>query len=273
MSIFDLKSRNYIITGGAGFLGFQHAKGILENNGVPIIIDICDEALKKIKETLENQFEKDILTFKCNICSEKEVENLSNILKEKNMNIHGLINNAAINPIIDKSSRSNQLTRLESFPIEQWEKELRVGLTGSFICSKYFSSLIIKNKGKGVIINISSDLGLIAPNQRIYEVDGLEKNQQPVKPVTYSVVKTGLIGLSKYLATYFNGEIRSNAICPGGVLNNQNKEFVDKLEDLIPIGRMAKKDEITGTVVFLLSDASSYINGAVISVDGGRTCW
>ena len=273
MSIFDLKSRNFIITGGAGFLGFQHARGILENNGIPIIIDICDEALKNTKETLENEFGEEILTFKCDICSEKEVESLRNFFKEKNINIHGLINNAAINPIVDKSLSSNKLTRLESFPIDQWEKELKVGLTGSFICSKYFSSLIKKNQGKGVIINISSDLGLIAPNQRIYEIEGVDKTQQPVKPLTYSVVKTGLIGLSRYLATYFNGDIRSNVICPGGVFNNQSKEFVKKLEDLIPIGRMAKKDEITGTIVFLLSDASSYINGAVISVDGGRTSW
>lgn len=273
MNIFDLKRRKYIITGGAGFLGIQHARGILQHNGDPILIDISVSSLEKTKKILEEEFSKKILAFNCNICSEKEVKNLSNTLDSREIIIHGLINNAAINPVVDKTVDAKKLTRLEFFPIDQWEKEISVGLTGSFLCSKYFSLLMLKNKIKGVIINISSDLGLIAPDQRIYQISSLEKDQQPVKPITYSVIKTGLIGLSNYLATYFNGEIRSNAICPGGVNNNQDPEFVKKLEKLIPMRRMANKDELIGTIVFLLSDASSYINGAVISVDGGRTTW
>ena len=273
MNIFDLKSRNYIVTGGAGFLGLQHSIGILQNNGIPILIDISDSLLEKTKKTLEEKFQKEILTFNCNISSETEVKDVCDFFEKRKLKIHGLINNAAINPVVAKSSNRNQLTRLESFPIDQWEKELKVGLTGSFICAKHFSKLMLKNNVQGVIVNISSDLGLIAPNQSLYEIKGLEKDKQPVKPITYSVIKTGLIGLSKYLATYFNGEIRSNAICPGGVRNNQSKEFVKKIEGLIPMGRMANKNEIIGTLVFLLSDASSYVNGAVISVDGGRTIW
>ena len=132
---------------------------------------------------------------------------------------------------------------------------------------------MLKNDLQGVIINVSSDLGLIAPDQRLYEIEGLNRDKQPVKPLTYSVIKTGLIGLSRYLATYFEGRIRSNAICPGGVENNQNNKFVKKLEKLIPYGRMAKQDELMGLIVFLLSDASMYINGAVIPIDGGRTVW
>ena len=273
MNIFDLKSRNYIVTGGAGFLGLQHSIGILQNNGNPILIDISDSLLDKTKKNLEDNFQKKILTFNCNICSENDVKNVCHLIEKKGLKIHGLINNAAINPVVTKSISSNQLTRLESFPIDQWEMELEVGLKGSFICAKHFSKLMLKNEEKGVIINMSSDLGLIAPDQRIYEIEGIAKNQQPVKPVTYSVIKTGLIGLSRYLATYFRGKIRSNTICPGGVRNNQAEEFVKKLEDLIPMGRMAEKDELIGTIVYLLSDASSYVNGAVISVDGGRTAW
>ncbi len=273
MNLFDLKSRNFIVTGGAGFLGIQHARGILQHNGNPILIDISESSLEKTKSTLEEEFSKEILTFKCNICCEQDVSNVCNTLIKKNIEIHGLINNAAVNPTIGKSIDSKKLTRLEAFPINQWEKEISVGLTGSFVCSKYFSTLMLNSKVKGVILNISSDLGKIAPDQRIYKIPGLKDDLQPVKPITYSVIKTGLIGLSNYLATYFNGEIRSNTICPGGVKNNQNEEFVHKLEDLIPMGRMANKDELIGTIVFLLSDASSYINGAVLSVDGGRTVW
>ena len=132
---------------------------------------------------------------------------------------------------------------------------------------------MLKNKIPGVILNISSDLVLIAPNQSLYKIEGLDSCQQPVKPITYSVIKTGLIGLSRYLSTYFGDKIRSNTISPGGVENNHNIDFLNKIEKLIPLKRMAIKEELIWTVVFLLSDASSYINGAVIPVDGGRTAW
>ena len=128
-------------------------------------------------------------------------------------------------------------------------------------------------KNKGVILNISSDLGIIAPDQRIYQEEGLSENEQPVKPVTYSVIKHGLIGLTKYLATYWLGKVRCNALCPGGVDTGQPEEFVQKLTDLIPLGRMATNDEYKGALIFLVSDASEYMNGAVVTMDGGRTSW
>tara|TARA_Y100001978_G_scaffold74466_1_gene66740 strand:+ start:19236 stop:20057 length:822 start_codon:yes stop_codon:yes gene_type:complete len=273
MSLYDLKSRNYLITGGAGLLGYQHARGILQNNGNPILLDISDSMLSKTKKKLEDEYSSEVRTYLCDITIENNVQNLYEYFLTNNFQIHGLINNAAINPKVNSTIKSDELTRLESFPLNQWNDELDVGLTGSFLCSKYFCSLMLKTNSQGVVLNISSDLGIIAPNQSLYEINGLKKNEQPVKPITYSVIKSGIIGLSKYLSTYFNGEIRSNVICPGGVENNQNKDFIEKVEKLIPYGRMAKKDEFIGTVVFLLSDASAYINGAVIPVDGGRTAW
>ena len=122
-------------------------------------------------------------------------------------------------------------------------------------------------------MNIASDLSVIAPDQRIYRREGIEEHLQPVKPVTYSVIKAGLIGMSNYFATYFNGRIRSNALCPGGVENNQDQEFLKKVINLIPAGRLAKVDEYKGTIIYMLSDASAYMNGATLSVDGGRTTW
>ena len=128
------------------------------------------------------------------------------------------------------------------------------------------------NKGSGVILNISSDLGIIAPDQRIYKKENVSENEQPVKPVTYSVIKHGLIGLTKYLATYWNDKgVRCNALCPGGVLMGQPNEFIEKITSLISLGRMANIDEYKAAVVFMISDASSYMNETMITIDGGRT--
>ena len=149
-----------------------------------------------------------------------------------------------------------------------------VGLAGSFLCAKYYGFEISKNPNGGSIINISSDLGLMAPDQRLYSKPGLSEDQQPVKPITYSVVKTGLIGLTRYLATYWaEKNVRCNAICPGGVENGQPEEFLKDVSSRIPMNRLAKADEYQGTLLWMLSDASSYLNGAIVSVDGGRTAW
>ena len=131
-----------------------------------------------------------------------------------------------------------------------------------------------KDDKGGIILNISSDLSVIAPDQRIYQQKELERKLQPVKPITYSVIKSGLIGLTRYLATYWPDRgIRSNALSPGGVYNKQDKEFVKNLSKLIPMGRMAKIDEYKGAIQFLCSDASSYMNGQNIVIDGGRSIW
>jgi NAD(P)-dependent dehydrogenase (short-subunit alcohol dehydrogenase family) len=129
-------------------------------------------------------------------------------------------------------------------------------------------------RGRGVIVNVASDLALIGPDQRIYRQPGLPDHLQPVKPVTYSVVKAALVGLTRYLATYWADRgVRVNAISPGGVYNGQPDEFVAKLAQLIPLGRMANLDEYRGAILFLCSDASSYMTGNNLVVDGGRTCW
>ncbi len=183
-----------------------------------------------------------------------------------------LINNAANNPKMEKTAEV-EFSRLENFPLKQWEADLSVGLTGAFLCSQVIGSEMAKRKS-GVIVNVASDLAVIAPDQRLYQKPGLQADQQPVKPVTYSVVKTGLIGLTRYLATYWaEAGIRVNAISPGGVYNNQPEEFVQKLANLIPLGRMAKMDEYQAAILFLCSDASSYMTGTNLVIDGGRSCW
>jgi NAD(P)-dependent dehydrogenase (short-subunit alcohol dehydrogenase family) len=183
-----------------------------------------------------------------------------------------LINNAANNPKVEDPGGLEK-SRLESYPIEQWHADIAVGLTGAMLCSRVFGAAMAR-RGNGVIINVASDLALIGPDQRLYTVDGVPPDKQPVKPVSYPVVKAGLIGLTRYLATYWaDSGVRANAICPGGVENNQDEVFMQRIRRLIPLGRMAGADEYQGAIVFLASDAASYMTGAVLAIDGGRTVW
>lgn len=270
---FDLKNKVCIITGGAGLLGQKHAEAILESGGTVIILDINYELIKKAIYVLSKKYKSKIDGFEVDITNKNELEVIKNQIIKKYLKVDILINNAANNPKVEKNKDKSNWTRFENFPIEVWDKDLAVGLKGAFYASQVFGGVMVKQKS-GVILNVSSDLGVIAPDQRIYRKPGLKEDQQPAKPVTYSVVKHGLIGLTKYLATYWaDKNIRVNAICPGGVFNGQDKFFVKRLTNLIPMKRMAQIDEYKATIVYLVSDASSYMTGSVIVVDGGRTSW
>ena len=164
-------------------------------------------------------------------------------------------------------------SRLENFSNNQWDLEIAVGLTGAFNCSKVFGYQMAKNGG-GIIVNIASDLSVISPDNRLYAKDDLSSNNQPVKPVSYSVIKHGLIGLTKYIATYWPEKgVRCNALSPGGIFNEQGPDFLNKVEKLIPLQRMAARDEYRGAIQFLCSNASSYMNGHNLVIDGGRSIW
>ena len=273
MDRFNLSNKVIIVTGACGLLGFEYCKAISEYGGIPILIDIDLDKIKEKVQSLKTSYNSQAYGYKVDITIENEIKKNAAIIINKHNKIDGLINNACNNPKIESSSDEN-FTRLENFSLNNWNKDISVGLTGSFLCSKYYGHFISKNKNGGSIINISSDLGLIAPDQDLYKIDGLNKNEQPVKPVTYSVIKTGIIGLTRYLSTYWakNG-VRCNAICPGGVFNNQDEEFLKKINKKIPIRRMAEKNEISGMIIYLLSESSKYMNGAVIPIDGGRTAW
>jgi len=176
-----------------------------------------------------------------------------------------LINAAAKDHVPNKSNKNIGDTSLENFSEKIWAEDLNVGLTGSLLTTKILGSYMADKKN-GVILNISSDLGIIAPNQEIY------KKSNFIKPVSYSVIKHGIIGLTKYTASYWaKKNIRCNAIAPGGIFNNQDKYFLKEIKKIIPIGRMAKKNEYNDLVLFLCSKSSSYLTGSVIISDGGRT--
>jgi len=275
LNLFDLRGRTALITGAAGLLGVEHAEALLEVGAKIVLTDIDAEALNFVQEFLNKKFDSEkIILEVMNVTKKDEIDKVANNLWNKNLHIDILVNNAAIDPKFEAETGLIETSRLENFPLEQWNLQIAVGLTGAFLCSQVFGSAMARGGKGGVILNIASDLSLIAPDQRLYNRDDLSKDMQPVKPVTYSVIKSGLIGLTKYLATYWPLEgVRCNALSPGGVFNGQSESFVNKISDLIPMGRMANKDEYRSAVQFLCSDSSSYMNGQNLIIDGGRSVW
>jgi NAD(P)-dependent dehydrogenase (short-subunit alcohol dehydrogenase family) len=272
-SLFELRGRVAVITGGAGMLGRMHAEVIAEAGGVPVLADIREDLAKEVADAIKKKYRVSALGIRTDITSKVEVEQLRDAVLREFSRIDILINNAANDPKVEVGIPDVVWTRFENFPLEVWHQDLAVGLTGAFLCAQVIGSEMAKRRS-GVIVNISSDLGLVAPDQRLYEKARTPPDRQPVKPVSYSVVKTALIGLTRYLATYWAQQgIRVNALCPGGVETGQPDEFKEQVHFRIPMGRMAQKDEYKGAVLFLVSDASLYMTGATLVVDGGRTCW
>ncbi len=265
---FNLNNKTAIITGSAGLLGEEHALALLDIGARVILTDINEKKLIKSYKKLKKKYSK-IIPFVLDVTKIQSLIKLNEYLIKKKIKVDILINNAAID---SKFVKDNKQGNFENFTLNQWNNELSVGLSGAMLCSQIFGSQMVKNKG-GVILNIASDLSVIAPNQSLYKTKNKSKKDF-YKPVTYSVIKTGLIGLTRYIATYWNTKnVRCNALSPGGVENNQKKEFKEKLKSLIPLGRMARKNEYRGAIQFLCSDASKYMNGQNIIIDGGRSVW
>ena len=271
--LFRFDNKIIVITGATGLLGKKHAEAIACYGGTPILLDLSQQAVNDFANELNEKYKVGAVGFAIDITDEKAIEKNVKQLIEKFAKIDGLVNNAANNPKVEDKKEVN-FSRLENFPLNIWTDDIAVGLTGSFLCAKHYGFAISQNANGGSIVNISSDLGLIAPDQRLYKKNGIDDNLQNVKPVTYSVVKTGLIGLTRYLATYWaDKNVRCNAMCPGGVENGQPDYFLEEVNKRIPMGRMAKSYEYQGALIWMLSDASNYLNGAIIPVDGGRTAW
>lgn len=270
---FDLRGRVALITGGSGMLGAQHARALAEIGAKVVIADIDLDRAEAEAASISSEYHSDVaMALKLDVtCKESVCAGLQTVL-QRHGGIQVLVNNAAVDPKVTQDSIIES-SRLEHFPLEQWHFQIDVGLTGAFLCSQAFGGWMASNGG-GTILNIASDLAVLAPDQRLYRKPGLPPERQPVKPVTYPVIKTALLGLTRYLATYWNENgIRVNALSPGGVFNDQGDDFIARLSQLIPLGRMARKDEYRAAVQFLCSDASSYMTGQNIVMDGGRSAW
>jgi len=259
-----LDDRTVLVTGGAGFLGRRWVAALLDAGATVISVDRAAPTAHDPSGRLVHE--------QVDISDPHAVSDLAHRLSSANQQVDVLVNNAALDAPVSASGLARG-ERFETFSVDRWYAEIAVGLTGAFLCSQAFGSLMAE-RGGGVIVNIGSDLGLVGPDQRLYRVDGRPEEEQPVKPVTYSVIKTGLIGLTRYLATYWGHcGVRSNVLCLGGVARDQNPAFMARVSERIPLGRMARGDEYDEAIVFLCSDASSYMTGASLVLDGGRTTW
>ena len=270
VNLFNLRDRVVVITGAAGLLGQQHALAIGRAGGIPVLLDNAPDALASVARQLHSESISH-LTVEVDLTSEEAISAAADHVQSQFGVVWGLVNNVASNPPMGPATHGTD--RLENFPLSQWDHDIRLGLTSAYLCSRYFGGAMAQT-GAGSIVNIASDLALVSPDQRMYAVGLPEGSVAPVKPVSYSVVKSALLGLTRYLSTYWSPlPVRCNALLPGSVGGTQSPELTVELTNRIPLGRLAEPDEYQGALVFLLSDASSYMTGASLVIDGGRTAW
>ena len=260
--VFDFSNRVIVITGAAGLLGSEYADGFCQAGGNVVLADKNFEKCKKLAAKLEKKYGVKPLPIKLDVTNPNSIKKMVAHITKKFSKIDVLVNNA-IYPEIGKIKK----TKFEDFPLDVWKKGIDVNLTGMFLCSQQIGKIMKKQKN-GVIINISSIYGIKGPDQRIYGKTKI------IKSALYATTKGAVINFTKYLASYWNRTgIRVNTLSLGGVEENQDRNFKKKYSDKTMIGRMAKKDEYIGAVIFLCSDASSYMTGSNLIIDGGWTAW
>jgi NAD(P)-dependent dehydrogenase (short-subunit alcohol dehydrogenase family) len=276
ISRFNLSNRVAIVTGGPGLLGKEFCRTLAEAGASVVVADINADGVNAVtKDLIENGYHA--LGVATDVTQPESVQ----VLFKKTLDTFGrldiLVNSAALDPKFDPEALAEMAKRgtvsgaFEDYPLESWKAALDVNLTGMFLCCQAAVKPMLTQGKKGSIINICSTYGLVAPDQRIYQRDG---TQTSFKPVYYSVTKAGVLGLTLYLAAYYAGtDIRVNALTPGGVYNNHDDVFLKAYNARTIMGRMAKKDEMNGALLFLASDASSYMTGSNLVVDGGWTAW
>lgn len=263
---FNLDGRVALVTGAAGLLGRQFCRTLVEAGASVVAVDLNAQALGQLFEQLGER----VVQAVCDVSNPQAVQAAVDAAISRFGRLDILVNSAALDPKFDAGEAGKHSSSFEDYSLENWNKALSVNLTGAFL----FSQAAVKPmlaQGSGVIINICSTYGLGGPDQRIYQREG---KPPAFKPVDYTVTKAGILGLTKYLATYYGDKnIRVNALTPGGVHNTQDDEFVRAYSARTVLGRMARQDEMNGALLFLASDASSYMTGANLVVDGGWTAW
>lgn len=269
--MFSLNGRIAVITGGFGTLGQQFSVTLARAGAKVVIIDTGSAPRKEMPEFAALRAERKVINFVADITRRDDLEKvLTEIEKACGAVPDILINNAALDSPPDAPAEENG--PFETYPEASLDKIMDVNIKGSFLCCQVFGGAMARH-GRGSIINISSTYGLLSPNQDIYEYKRAN-GQEWYKPAAYAVTKSAILNLTRYLATYWAKKgVRVNTLVPAGVFNNQDEEFLAEYCKRIPVGRMARPDEMNGAVVFLASDASSYMTGSTLAVDGGWTAW
>lgn len=266
---FSMAGKVALVTGGAGLLGREFCKTLAEAGAVVYVAELEYALAEPVAAELTEMGYKAV-PVKVNITLPDDVKALVDRIAVDSGRLDAVVNSAALDPKFDPTHSFAGNNAFEDYPLKSWQEAIDVNLTGAFLVSQAAARQMVK-QGKGSIINICSMYGLVGPDQRIYEKPG---KPQVYKPVYYPVTKAGILGLTRYIATYYAGtQIRANALTPGGVYNNNDEIFLKNYSARAVMGRMANKDEMNGAVLFLASDASSYMTGSNLIVDGGWTAW
>lgn len=267
MELFSLKNKTAIVTGALGLIGKEHCKALIEAGANVVVADIDEAKCGDFAKELQTNS----LGASLDVTKPESIKNLRDKVLGKFGHIDILVNNAAINDMFENPKAATEQSMFENYPLELWQKSIDVNLTGVFLCSQILGTEMAK-QNSGSIINIASTYGITAPDQSLYiKEDG---TQAFYKPPAYSATKGAVIMFTRYLASYWGKVgVRVNTLSPGGVENSQDEFFVEKYSAKTPLGRMAKPTDYKGALVFLASDASSYMTGANLVVDGGWTSW
>jgi len=266
-NIFDLTGKTAIVTGSLGLIGKNHCRALSEAGANVVVTDIDGEACNNFAAELPSR----AIGFGADITDADSVKALRDFALAHFGSIDILVNNAAINDKFEDPAALFEQSKFENYPLDLWNKSLSVNVTGMFLCSQVIGT-VMAERGAGSIINVASTYGIVAPNQDLY----IDKNgiQKFFKTAAYPVTKGAVIAFTKFLAAYWGKSgVRVNTLSPGGVENNQDDFFVENYSKRTPLNRMARPDDYRGAVVFLASDASAYMTGANLVVDGGFTIW
>jgi len=269
---FDLHGKVAVLTGGGGLLGREFTRTLLEEGARVIVADISLSAATSAADSARQAAGQEVLPMQVDVRKPDDVARLMATAVAQWGRVDILINNAAIDPKCEPGDGVGESPGFEDYPLAAWQQSLDVNLTGTFLCAQAAGKLM-RAQQHGVIVNICSIYGLVGPDQRLYQRDD-EEVQSFFKPAAYAVTKAGIAQLTRFLAVYWAGKnIRVNSLTPGGVRNAQDNNFLRRYQERAPMGRMADRTEMSAALLFLASDASSYMTGANLVVDGGWTAW
>jgi NAD(P)-dependent dehydrogenase (short-subunit alcohol dehydrogenase family)/predicted dehydrogenase len=271
-ALFDLSGRVAVLTGGAGLLGRQYTRMLLIAGARVLVADLDGDGAQREAAAAVADVGGEAMGRRVDVARPEDVAAMIHATLSRWGRLDILINNAAIDPKTDGRADHALSDTFEDFPLALWQQSLEVNLTGAFLCAQAAGRVMVRAR-RGVIVNVSSTYGLVAPDQRLYQRDG-EDEQRRFKPASYAVTKAAVAHLTRYLAAYWGPSgIRVNTLTPHGVFNGHDEQFVRRYNNRTPLGRMARIDEMNGPLLFLVSDASSYMTGANLVVDGGWTAW